>query len=257
MNKLSHRLAEPRTDALPGGAPSALGLRQARPGTRSHRSVHSIVWVLVLIAGSAAARGQSSSLFTHDVPNEGPPLTLAGTSFTYQAVEPLRAIKLHDVITVIVDEKSQVTSQADVERRKQYSLNAQLKDWVELDGLSLKPAPQKDGDPTVNGTLQAQARAKADLETHDGMKFRIAANVVDIRPNGHLVLEAHRKIRNNEELWIQSLSGIVSPDDVLPNRTVLSEDVAELHIDKYEEGHVRDGYRRGWLYRLIDRYGMF
>ena len=47
------------------------------------------------------------------------------------------------------------------------------------------------------------------------------------------------------------------PQDVLPNRTVLSEDVTELHVDKDERGHVRDGYRRGWLYKLIDKYGFF
>ena len=218
----------------------------------------SLLLAVVLVAAMATiGRGQSSSLMMHDLPSDRAPLILERTSFLYQAVEPPRAVKLHDVITVIVDEKSQVTSEADVERRKQYSLNAQLKDWVELNGLSIQAAPQTKGDPKANGTLQAQARAQADLETKDGMKFRIAASVVDIRPNGHLVIEAHRKIRNNDELWAQSLSGIISPDDVLPNRTVLSEDVAELHIDKFEEGHIRDGYRRGWLYKIIDKYGAF
>lgn len=221
-------------------------------------SLRPLILAIALVAATGAiARGQSSSLMERDLPAIRAPLTLPNTSFVYQPVEPPRAIRLHDVITVIVDEKSQVTSEADVERRKQYSFNAQLKDWVKLDGLNINAAPQNQGDPKVNGTLQAQARAQADLETKDGMKFRIAASVVDIRPNGHLVLEAHRKIRNNEEMWAQSLSGIVSPDDVLPNRTVLSEDVAELLIDKFEEGHIRDGYRRGWLYKLMDKYGAF
>ena len=210
-----------------------------------------------LLSVTQQANAQSASLFAQDLPVTEPGLTLEKTSFLYQPLEPPRTIKLRDLITVIVDEKSQVTSEADVERRKQYSLNAQLKDWVKLDGLNINKAPQKQGDPTVNGTLSAQARAQSDLETRDGMRFRIAAYVVDIRPNGHLVLEAHRKIRNNDEQWMQSLSGIVRPEDVLPNNTVLSEDVAELHIDKYEEGHVRDGYRRGWLYKFIDRYGAF
>ena len=225
-------------------------------GVRSRICSLALLTVLMLLAPQRAS-AQNSSLFAHDVPAAGPGLTLQNTSYLYQPLEPPQTIKLRDLITVIVDEKSQVTSEADVERRKQYSLNAQLKDWVKLDGLNINKAPQSQGDPTVNGTLSAQARAQSDLETRDGMRFRIAAYVVDIRPNGHLVLEAHRKIRNNDEQWIQSLSGIVRPEDVLPNNTVLSEDVAELHIDKYEEGHVRDGYRRGWLYKIIDRYGAF
>jgi flagellar L-ring protein precursor FlgH len=81
--------------------------------------------------------------------------------------------------------------------------------------------------------------------------------VVDIRPIGHLVLEAHQSIRNNDEYWERSLSGIIRPEDILPNNTVLSEDVSELQITKRERGQVRDGYRRGWLYYLLDRYGAF
>jgi flagellar L-ring protein precursor FlgH len=95
------------------------------------------------------------------------------------------------------------------------------------------------------------------LETRDSLKFRIAARIVDIRPNGNLVIEAHRQIRNNEEVWQQSLTGIIRREDVLPNNTVLSEDIAELQIDKREIGHVREGYRRGWLTRFYDRYAPF
>ena len=205
-----------------------------------------------------AAMAQSSSLFRQDLPGANPQLTLASTSPFFQPVEQPRTIKLNDLVTVIVDEKTQTISEADVERRKQYQLNAQLRDFVVLDGLDqLKPAPQSSGDQKINGSLQGQARAQSDLETKSGMKFRIAARVVDIRPNGHLVIEAHRTLRDNEEQWDQSLSGIVRPEDVLPNNTILSEDIAELKIDKREVGHVRDGYRRGWLYKLIDKYGLF
>jgi flagellar L-ring protein precursor FlgH len=221
-----------------------------------HRLI-AIVGVAVAMA-SASARGQNSSLFTQELPSTaGPALTLEDTSWLYQPVEPPRVIKKYDTITIIVDEKSQVTSTANVERRKQAQLNAQLKDWVKFDGLDLVPDPQSQGDQKVNGTLQGQFRAQSNLDTRDALKFRIAATVADIRPNGHLVLEAHKKIRNNDEHWDVSISGIVDPQDVLPNRTVLSEDVTELHVDKDERGHVRDGYRRGWLYKLIDKYGFF
>ena len=53
------------------------------------------------------------------------------------------------------------------------------------------------------------------------------------------------------------MSGIVRREDVLPNNTILSEDVAELNIEKVETGHVRDGYKRGWLLRWLDNVGPF
>ena len=68
---------------------------------------------------------------------------------------------------------------------------------------------------------------------------------------------ADETIQLNEEIWEQSLSGIVRRDDVLPNNTVLSEDIAELRIMKREVGSVRDGYRRGWFLRILDRYQPF
>ena len=69
--------------------------------------------------------------------------------------------------------------------------------------------------------------------------------MVDIRPNGNLILEGHRSIKNNEEVWDYSLTGEIRSDDVKPNNTVLSENVAALCINKREQGgHVRDSYRR-------------
>jgi flagellar L-ring protein FlgH len=158
---------------------------------------------------------------------------------------------------VIVLETSEYTSKADVNRRKQAQLNAQLKDWVKLDGINIQPAPQSSGDEKVNGTLQSQFRSNAELGTTEKIQFTIQARIVDIRPNGHLVIEAHQRIRNNDEEQDESLSGIVRPEDILPNNSVLSQKIAELQIYKRERGHVRDGYRRGWVYLFLDKYGLF
>ena len=78
-----------------------------------------------------------------------------------------------------------------------------------------------------------------------------------MRPNGNLVRERNRRIRINEDQWEQSLSGVVRREDVLPNNTVLSQNIAELSIDKREVGNVRDGWRRGWLTRWYDRFQVF
>jgi flagellar L-ring protein precursor FlgH len=150
-----------------------------------------------------------------------------------------------------------MSNEGNLQRRKQGQLNATLQDWIQLDGLNIKKAPQSQGQPEINGTLQGQFQARSNLETRDGLKLRIQSRVVDIRPNGHLVLEAHQRFKINEDDWERSISGIVDPRDVLPNNTVVSENIAELSIFKKERGEVRDGYRRGWLFYLLDRYGMF
>lgn len=205
------------------------------------------------------AAAQNSSLYQQEknLVRVSQPLTLHNSSFTYQPGEAFRVIKLHDHITVVVTETDELRSNSTLSRRKTMSLEATLKDWVMLDGFGIKKAPQAAGDPSVNGTYNGNIRETADLQSADSLKFRITAEVVDIRPNGDLVLEAHKEIRHNDEIWDYSLAGVARGQDIQPNNLVLSERLAELRIEQRTRGQVRDGYRRGWITKLIDKYGAF
>jgi flagellar L-ring protein precursor FlgH len=183
--------------------------------------------------------------------------TLADSSWTYLPPPEPRRLQIHDLIVVLVDEKTQVISEGEMDRKKKADSKFVLKDWIGIHGGSLGPDMQEDGDPAITGELNGKFRAEAGLETRDSMKFRIACQVVDIRPNGNVLLEGRRLIHNNEDTWEMSLIGMIRPEDILPNNTVLSENVADLRIVKRESGHVRDAYRRGWLTRFLDRFGPF
>ena len=214
--------------------------------------------VLLLAGGSSAAFAQRTSLFHQDLPSQGRRvLTLTNSSYIFQPAPQPKELQKHDIITVLVDEKSQVISEDEFERKKIASIKAVLTDWVSLSKLFLKPAAQSDGDPTVAGSTNSRYKAESDLERRDGMKFFIAAEIVDIRRNGTLVLEAHRTIRNNDEVWEFSLTGIIRKEDVKPNNTVLSQNIVELHIYKRERGHVRDATKRHWGTKMLDMFKPF
>jgi flagellar L-ring protein precursor FlgH len=226
--------------------------------SRIRRTWLVIVTGLGLVAVLAAdARSQSSSLLGD--PGTRSPLTLSECSWIYQPVEEEKPVQLNDLITVIVDEKSQVLSEGEVDRRKKADGTWTLKDWIifDPDSLAVRPDPQTPGDPKISGEMNTKYRAEGELETRETMKFRIACRVVDIRPNGNLVLEGRRTIMNNDESWEMSLTGVIRPQDVLPNNTALSENIAELRIYKREAGHIRDGYRRGWFQKWLDKYQPF
>jgi flagellar L-ring protein precursor FlgH len=210
------------------------------------------LFVIATLLGCLAVQAWAQSSSLYGPPDVRDPLTLPNSSFMYLEIDPPKQIQLHDIVTVVVSESSQVFSEGEVGQKKRSKIDAVLADWLRLDGLDLKPAPQSDGDLAIRAKLESEYRADSELETRDGMKFRIAANVVDIRPNGNLILEARRTIQNNEETWEQFLTGTVRPLDVLPDNTVLSQNVADLRIQKRECGHVRDGYRRGWFLKFVD-----
>jgi flagellar L-ring protein precursor FlgH len=226
-------------------------------------------WIVVSLAiklfiiaaalfSAGRARGQNSSLFHHDLPPGDQQLRLSNSSWVFQKADPPTQVRMHDLITIVVNEKSAVTSTGQLDRRKTGKFDAELKDWIHLDHLwSLKPSPMSNGQPKANGTLDSQYQADAELSTKDALEFKIAAEIVDIRPNGNLIIEAHHKIQVNEDVWVASLTGVVRREDVHPDNTVLSQNIAELMIEKREVGNVRDGYRRGWLTRLYDRFMIF
>lgn len=213
-------------------------------------------WLVFAVASNVAA--QNSSLSERQLPASGPRvLTLEDSSFTYQKPLPARQFQIEDIVFIRVDIKAEFSSDAILKRDKDASVDARLLDWVKFDGWSLKPAPQADGDPKIRADLDKEYNAKGRLNQRDRMAFNIAARVVDIRPNGHLVLESHRTVRNNNEIWDKSLSGIVRPEDVDQGNMVMSEKVSELRIDKRERGTVRDSYRRGWITRMIESVKLF
>jgi len=185
----------------------------------------------------------------------GPP---QGSSWYETPLPPPKEVRKGDLIKIRVDLGSRLTSDGEMQRRKNSQWDALLNDWVLLNGLrNVKPDPQADGDQRIRGTHSQLYRATGELETSESIKFNITATVNDVLPNGNIVLEAHWKINNNNEQWIRSLSGIVSRENIGPGNLVLGEDIADLHIGKQEIGHVRDAYKRGWVTRLLDTFSPF
>ena len=177
-------------------------------------------------------------------------LSLENSSFMYRKLPPeseQRELQLNDIIMVVVDYRSVLTSDGDANSKKTASFNAVLSDWLKFDGKNILPAPQLHGDPTVNGSLTSQYKTQADVKQNDALTFKIAASVVDIRPNGNLVIEARSEVQNDDEIWEQSLTGVVRRQSIGPDRTVRSDDVAERRIRIRKKGFVHDASDRGWL----------
>jgi flagellar L-ring protein precursor FlgH len=217
-------------------------------------------------AALPADDGPNSSLFSNRLRTL--PVAAQGTYATTSAspstswyevpLPPPKEVRVQDIITIRVDLGTRMTADAEWQRRRNGRYDAILNDWVVLMGLrAVKPAPQSDGDQRIQGNLNLLDRAQGELETSETLKFEIAATVASVLPNGNLVLEAHRTIRNNHEYWLHSLSGICRREDVGPGNVVLGKDLANLQIEKRELGQVRDSYQRGWLTRLWDEFTPF
>ncbi len=182
---------------------------------------------------------------------------LASASWTYQPAPPLRTFNKNDIITIRVDEIGRMLALGNAQKRRNSQYLAVLSDWLQLSDFQLGPAAQEDGDPTVSYQSNDTSRNQSTIESNETLTFNIAATIVDIRPNGNLVLEARKSIRANDNIWETSLTGTCRAIDVGPDNVVLSKDVLNLEIQKEDQGQLRDGYRRGWFTRWFDRLQPF
>ncbi len=187
---------------------------------------------------------------------DGP--TIDNASWITVPLPPPREIRTGDQITVRIDISQRTQADGNLQRRKNATLNAQLRDWIVLEGLTqMKAAPQTEGEQAAQGTLNKQDRVNAQLGSTESLKFDIAATVAAVLPNGNVVLEATRQVTINEETWLISVGGLCSKDAIGPGNLVLSKDIADLNISKKELGIIKDSYRRGWLQRAWDAVKLF
>lgn len=201
-------------------------------------------------AGAAGAPGSSAP---EQIGRRRPGARLGDCSWIYKPVPPPRKIQKHDIVSVRVDVIARMESDGELRRRKDAKYDARLKDWIILDGLrSVRPSPQTEGEPRMRGELKSDYRALGELETSESLAFNLACEVVDIRPNGNLVLEGRSMIVINEERWSYVVTGICRPEAIGPDNVVLSRDIINLDVRKVETGSVATSYQRGWFQKLFD-----
>lgn len=167
-----------------------------------------------------------------------------------------RKYRVHDLVTIIVKEqtRAQTRDTSDVRRRSTHDLDL-------LDFFGIKGRGFRDGGGAGRRAIRYQYEAKRDKEgelTHrEDFTARLTARIIEVLPNGNLVLEARKTVRIGEEESTVVFSGEVRPRDVSLANTVLSDYVADARIEYRGRGAVTDAIRRGWLTRLFDFANLF
>ncbi|MBL8874444.1 MAG: flagellar basal body L-ring protein FlgH [Phycisphaerae bacterium] len=173
--------------------------------------------------------------------------------FYVTAPKPKSYVK-NDLITIIVDEQSSTTTDADADAEKKLNFNASLEHFIDLTQLyqmRLQPSPRS---PIAQVDLNANPKWKAQgsYDRADKLAAKITATIIDVKPNGVLVLEAKKTITKDNEVTTIVLTGNVRTGDVTTSNTVLSSQLADLIVSMTNEGDVRDATTKGWIPRLLD-----
>lgn len=187
------------------------------------------------------------------------PRTVAETSvFAVKPQEP-KKIKKFDLITVIVREESQAKTKDSTDLKKSNDMNAILQQYFDLSlsQLALKGRATPENQPKLQYNLERNFKGEGTAERTDSMSARVTAQVIDVKPNGILVIQATKMIKNDEEEQKFVLTGMVRAEDVTIDNSVLSTQLADLMLEKTTQGAARDTSKRGWIPRLFDKLNPF
>jgi flagellar L-ring protein precursor FlgH len=172
--------------------------------------------------------------------------------FAVAAPEPEK-IKVQDTITIIVSESKTATTDSKLESKKDWTLDTALKNWIRLsdkDGVVPEKFPH--GNPQVTFNYNNDYKGDGTYDRKDSLTTRITATVIDVKPNGNLVLCATKKIESDDEGYTMTLTGVCRTKDVSPQNTVLSTQLADPEIIVKHCGATRDATQRGWVMRALD-----
>ncbi|HYE19121.1 MAG TPA: flagellar basal body L-ring protein FlgH [Tepidisphaeraceae bacterium] len=181
----------------------------------------------------------------------------AYSPFAVAEPEP-KLIKKHALVTIIIREESEATSQGSTDVKREGTVDAQVNQFVKLNLANLSLQPSVGGTtPSVNLTGNREFKGEGTVERQDSFITRITAEVVDVKPNGTLVLQARKRIKNDEEEQTFVASGICRVEDLTPDNTVLSTQLFDLEVSKQSKGQVRNSTKTGVIHKLLDFLNLF
>ena len=167
-----------------------------------------------------------------------------------------RGVGVGDILTVVVQETSTANKNNATTTERQSSLSAAITSFLYSPGAS--------GLLTKGGQLPAMAynsdhkhAGTGAINDSESIVAQVAVQIVDVLPNGNLVIEGKRETSFSGEHQTIILRGVVRAYDVASNNTVLSYNVADATIQIIGKGTVTDSTNKGWFTRILDKINPF
>jgi flagellar L-ring protein precursor FlgH len=210
---------------------------------------------LGVLAWTGCTTPQSSTKTTIFFPPQAsqqafqPPGTTEGSLWsakrTINLVSDPKARNVGDIVTINVVESASASKNATTKTSRDSNLAA---NWT---GVLQKLSGDWVGGE-VSAGFQNSFDGKGETTRSSQLAAYITAQVIQVLPNGYLVIQGNRQVRVNNENQIINVQGVIRTEDINSNNVVLSTYIADARIELIGEGVVSDKQRPGWLARILD-----
>jgi flagellar L-ring protein FlgH len=164
----------------------------------------------------------------------------------------VKAFRVHDVVMIVVSESLTASTDGQVKNARASSANSSI---TSLFG-ALKASNNLQN--LLNASAASGLTAQGQSTTDSSLSTTFGAEVVDVLPNGMLVVQATRQLTFSQQTQLITLRGLVRPEDVSNQNQVLSTAMTDLELEVTGKGIVNDStYRQNPLVRFLEKLLVF
>ena len=163
-----------------------------------------------------------------------------------------KAFRLHDVVSIVVSESLAASTDGQVKNSRASNASSGLTSL--FGALKASNNLQNLLGMTASSGLTAQGQST----TNSSLTTTFGGEVVDVLPNGMLVVQATRQLTFSQQTQLIQLRGLVRPEDVSAQNEVMSTAMTDLELEVTGKGIVNDStYRQNPVVRFLEKLLVF
>ena len=150
-----------------------------------------------------------------------------------------RAQSMGDIVTIIIKISDNASINNSSNRARSGSDNLSIPNFLGIPQIINKRLP--DGaslDTAVGVSSSSSATGNGSVSRAENITLRVAATVVDVLQNGHLVVQGNQEVRVNYELRDLQVAGVVRPEDISRRNEITYDKIAGARISYGGRGQI-------------------
>jgi flagellar L-ring protein precursor FlgH len=163
-----------------------------------------------------------------------------------------KAVRLHDVVGIVVSESLAASTDGQVKNSRASNASSGIS------ALFGKLKTSNNMQNLLGFNASSGLSAQGQSTTSSSLSTTFGAEVVDVLPNGMLVVQATRQLTFSQQTQLIKLRGLVRPEDVSSQNQVQSTAMTDLELEVTGKGIVNDStYRQSAVARFLQKMLVF
>lgn len=163
-----------------------------------------------------------------------------------------RAQNLGDLLTVVIEIDDEAEMRNSTQRTRSGSEGVEVGEFFGIGDSKLFPNELEGLTGNLEVGSDSNFRGAGNVRRNEKLTLRIAATVVDVLPNGHLVIQGDQEVRVNNELRDLQIAGIVQPEDISRRNEIAYDRIAGARISYGGRGQLSTAQQPRWGQQVVD-----